>query len=101
MVRAMSKVWARMLMAGTVKPLISPRARALYSSWMLADLRPECLAGLPDDPLGGGRGRLVGRERGRPGEVADGGAAEGRLVVDDQQVAVEVSSGADDSEQVG
>src|SRR2546426_954241 len=37
MVRAMSNVWARMLMAGTVNPWISPRARAMYSSWMLAD----------------------------------------------------------------
>src|SRR4051812_42174936 len=37
----MSKVWARMLIAGTVKPLTSPRARAMYSSWMLADRAPS------------------------------------------------------------
>ena len=37
----MSNVWARMLIAGTVKPLTSPRPRARYSSWMLAEPAPR------------------------------------------------------------
>jgi hypothetical protein len=37
----MSNVAARMLSAGTVKPEISPRLRAMYSSWMLADRAPS------------------------------------------------------------
>ena len=40
MTRAMSKVCARRLMAGTVIPWYSFRARALYSSWMLAERAP-------------------------------------------------------------
>ena len=40
-VRAMSKVCARRLMAGTVNPDTSPRLRAAYSSWMLADGAPS------------------------------------------------------------
>src|SRR5689334_415097 len=42
--RAMSNVWARMLIAGTVNPEISPRARAMYSSWMLAERAPSIWA---------------------------------------------------------
>src|SRR5450756_1698462 len=38
---AMSKVSMRMLMAGTVKPRTSPRLRAAYRSWMLADGAPS------------------------------------------------------------
>ena len=64
-------------------------------------LGAERLAGLPDEPLGGGGRRLIGAEGGRPGEVADRGLAEGRLVVDDEPVAVEVGSVADDAQQVG
>src|SRR3954453_10317676 len=41
-VRAMSNVWARRLIAGTVNPWTSPRPRAMYSSWMLADSAPSC-----------------------------------------------------------
>src|SRR5436190_6936720 len=37
----MSKTWVRRLMAGTVKPETSPRARASYSAWMLADRAPS------------------------------------------------------------
>ena len=37
----MSNVWARMLIAGTVNPETSPRPRARYSSWMLADRAPS------------------------------------------------------------
>ena len=40
-VRAMSNVWARMLIAGTVNPWTSPRARAMYRSWMLAERAPS------------------------------------------------------------
>ncbi len=40
-VRAMSKICARRLMAGTVNPETSPRLRAAYSSWMLADGAPS------------------------------------------------------------
>src|SRR5579862_1890175 len=43
-VRAMSKVWARMLIAGTVNPWTSPRARAMYRSCMLADRAPRAWA---------------------------------------------------------
>src|SRR6478609_9985922 len=37
----MSKVCARRLMAGIVKPATSPRARASYRPWMLADRAPS------------------------------------------------------------
>ncbi len=37
----MSNVWARRLMAGTVNPDTSPRARASYSAWMLAERAPN------------------------------------------------------------
>ena len=37
----MSNVWARMLIAGTVNPETSPRPRARYRSWMLADRAPS------------------------------------------------------------
>src|SRR6187397_2302708 len=37
----MSNVWVRRLSAGTVKPETSPRARASYSDWMLADRAPS------------------------------------------------------------
>ena len=37
----MSKVWARRFMAGTEKPLTSPRPRAMYSSWMDAERAPR------------------------------------------------------------
>src|SRR5687768_14735197 len=40
-VLAMSNVWARRLIAGTVKPATSPRARAVYRSWMLALSAPS------------------------------------------------------------
>jgi hypothetical protein len=40
----MSNVWARMLMAGTVNPETSPRARARYSSSMLALWAPSSRA---------------------------------------------------------
>ena len=65
----MSKVWARRLMAGTVKPDTSPRARASYSPWMLAARAPSAWARLPDEPLGGGGRGLVGAERRGPREV--------------------------------
>ena len=41
MTRAMSNTCVRRLMAGTVKPLTSPRPRAMYRSWMLADGAPS------------------------------------------------------------
>ena len=37
----MSNVWARMLIAGTVNPDTSPRPRAAYRSWMLAERAPS------------------------------------------------------------
>ena len=37
----MSNVATRMLIAGTVNPDTSPRARAMYSSWMLAERAPS------------------------------------------------------------
>src|SRR6476660_6062627 len=37
----MSKTWVRRFSAGTVKPETSPRARASYSPWMLADRAPS------------------------------------------------------------
>ncbi len=37
----MSNVATRMLSAGTVNPDTSPRARAMYSSWMLAERAPS------------------------------------------------------------
>ena len=41
MIRAMSKVWARRFIAGTVKPFTSPRLRAMYRSWIDADMTPR------------------------------------------------------------
>ena len=64
-------------------------------------LRAEGLARLPDDPLGGRGRRVIRRERRGPGEVADGGRAERRLVVDDEDVAVEMGGRTDGREQVG
>ena len=61
----------------------------------------ELLARLPDQPLGGGRRGLVGREGRGPGKVADAGAAEAGLVVDDQAVAVEVGHRLEGLEEVG
>ena len=61
----------------------------------------ELLARLPDQPLGGGRRRLVGREGRGPGKVADAGVAEAGLVVDDQAVAIEVGHRLEDLEQFG
>ena len=61
----------------------------------------ELLARLPDQPLGGGRRRLVGREGRGPGEIADAGAAEAGLVVDDQAVAIEVGHRLERFEEVG
>src|SRR5258705_3821732 len=40
----MSNVCDRRLIAGTVNPATSPRARARYSSWMLADRAPSSWA---------------------------------------------------------
>src|SRR4029079_8417454 len=40
-VRAMSNVCARMLIAGTVNPWTSPRPRASYSAWILAERAPS------------------------------------------------------------
>ena len=75
--------------AGGVELLDARRARA------------ELLAGLPDQPLRGGRRRLVGCEGRGPGEIADAGAAEAGLVVDDQAVAIEVGHRVEGFEEVG
>ncbi len=46
-------------------------------------------------------GRVVGREGRRPGEIADDAVAEGRLVVDDEALAVEVGGAGEGGDQFG
>ena len=85
---------------GHGEPGTSPRPRAAYRSWMLADRAPS--PGWPPRPAtGGGRGGLVGREGRGPREVTDAVAAEASLIVDDQAVAVEVRHRLDGLEEVG
>ena len=62
---------------------------------------PELLARLPDEPLRGGRRGLVGRERRGPGQLPDAHVAEGRLVIDDESLAVKVGAAGDGGEQLG
>ena len=100
-VRAMSNVWARRLMAGTVNPETSPRPRAAYSSWMLADRAPSSWLASQTSHWAAAGGGLVGREGRGPREVTDAVAAEASLVVDDQAVAVEVGHRLDGLEEVG
>ena len=90
MTRAMSNTCVRRLMAGTVKPLTSPRPRAMYSSWMLADGRPQLLGCLPDHPARRLHRAVVLAERGAPHDVPDAAGPETGLVVDDQPLAVDV-----------
>ena len=86
----MSNVWARRLIAGTVNPATSPRARASYSAWMLADRAPSAWLASQTSHWAAAVVASSVAECGRPGEVADARAAEGGFVVDDQPVAVEV-----------
>ena len=88
-------------MAGTVNPETSPRPRATYSSWMLADGAPSAwLASQMIQRAAFGR-RVVARERGRPGEVGGGLSAEPGLVVDDEAAVGEVGDAAQVSDEVG
>ena len=58
------------------------------------------LARLPDDPAGGLGGRVVGRERGRPGEVGGRFGAEAGGIVDDEALAVDVGDAGEVVDQV-
>ena len=89
-VRAMSKVWARMLIAGTVNPWTSPRARAMYRSWMLAERAPSSwLASQTSQratsTVGASSENAAVQARSRIGSLAEGGR-----VIDEQPVAVEM-----------
>ena len=97
----MSNVCARMLIAGTVKP-DDLAAAAGQRTAPGCSPRARRERGLPPTRATA-RPRSSPRraERCGPGEVADGGVAEGRLVVDDQAVAVEVGGGADGRQEVG
>ena len=91
----MSKVWARRLMAGTVKPETSPRARASYSAWMLADRAPSAWLASQTSHwaaavVASSVENAAVQARSRMPVVA-----EGRLVVDDEPVTVEVGAPAD------
>ena len=81
--------------------MTSPRPRAAYSSWMLADWGSERLARLPDEPLRGSDvassvAKAAVQARSRMARAAERG-----LVIDDEQVAVEVRGGSEGLEQVG
>ncbi len=97
----MSKVWARRLIAGTVKPDTSPRARASYSPWMLAERAPRtwlasqishCAASMVASSIE--NAAVQARSR-IPASRKCG------LVVDDEPVAVEVGAARQASQQVG
>ena len=80
-----------MLTAGTVKPLTSPRPRAMYSSWMLADGDAELLRRFPDQPARDVDDVLVLlAEGGRPDADVDASLAERRFVVDHQPATIDV-----------
>ena len=97
----MSKVCARRLIAGTVKPETSPRARASYSAWMLADRAPSswlasqtshCAAAV----VASSSLNAAVQARSRMRAVAECG-----LVIDDQPLAVEVGAAGEGGQQVG
>ena len=97
----MSNVWARRLIAGTVNPETSPRARASYSPWMLAERAPSAwLASQTSHCAAAVVASSVAERRG-PGEVRDGAVAEGGFVVDDEPVTVEMGAPGEGGQQVG
>ena len=96
----MSKTCVRRLMAGTVKPWTSPRPRAMYSSWMLAERAAQQLRCLPDDPARGLDGGRVVAEGGGPDDVADAAVAERRFVGDGQRIGIHGCAAGQQLEQL-
>ena len=68
---------------------------------MHAEPGAQRLAGLPHEPADGLGRRVVGGERGGPGEVGRGLGPEAGLVVDDEAVVVEVGEPVEMGEEVG
>ena len=97
----MSKVWVRRLMRRDREPGDLAAGAGLVQRLDARRACPELLARLPDQPLGGGGRGLVRREGRRPGQLADPRVAEGRLVVDDEALAVQVGAAGDGGEQLG
>ena len=88
-------------MAGTVKPWISPRPRAAYRSWMLADCASSAwLASQTSQRAALDRG-LVGARRRRPREVARAALAERGFVLDDQRDRRRRGRGRQEAEEFG
>ena len=97
----MSNVWARMLIAGTVNPETSPRPRAMYSSWMLADRAPSAwLASQTIQRAASAVGSSFVNAAVQARSAA-ASAAEPGLVVDDEPAVRDVGDAAQAGEEVG
>ena len=88
-------------MAGTVKPDTSPRPRAVYRSWMLADWAPSAWLASQTSHwaaavVGSSVLNAAVQARSRIAVVAEGG-----FVVDEEQFAIEMGGAAESVQQVG
>ncbi len=97
----MSKVCARRLIAGTVKPETSPRLRAMYSSWMDADWTPRTWLASQTIQRAASAVASSAVNAARPGQVGGRLAPEARGIIDDELVLGHVHDPGQVREQVG
>ena len=96
----MSNVCARRLIAGTVKPETSPRARASYSAWMLAERAPSSWLASQTSHCAAAVVASSSLNAAVQARSRIAGGTECGLVIDDQPLAVEVRAAGEGGQQV-